>query len=259
MKIIKIPFSGSLGKANGSELAPDLIIKELHDLLSNEAGRKCGYLVEEIKISSKNIEETHNNICNKIKEEKEGCIILGGGHSITSPCFKAFSETHENSGIIIFDAHPDCRDNFTPALQEDLVNGIVNKKLVSPKNIILIGTRNWHNEELEFIKKNNIRVFSMKQLFDMGVKEICDTIMETARSWSSLYISIDIDSVDPAFAPGTGCTEPAGLTSRELIYFVQRLKLLKNLKIVDIVEINPKKDVNNMTSKLGAKIIAEFC
>ena len=99
----------------------------------------------------------------------------------------------------------------------------------------------------------------MKEITTEGIHEISESVMAAAKDFEALYVSIDIDVLDPAFAPGTGCTEPAGLTSRELIYFVQRLKLLKNLKIVDIVEINPKKDVNNMTSKLGAKIIAEFC
>ena len=73
--------------------------------------------------------------------------------------------------------------------------------------------------------------------------------METARQWPALYISIDIDAVDPAFAPGTGYIEPAGLTSRELIYLVQRFKLLKNLKMVDLVEINPEKDFTTKTPK----------
>ena len=83
-------------------------------------------------------------------------------------------------------------------------------------------------------------------------------VMEKARKFENLYISLDIDSVDPAFAPGTGCIEPGGLASRELIYFIQRLKLLKNLRMMDIVEVNPKIDVNNMTSKLAAKVIGEF-
>ncbi len=247
MKLIKVGYS----KEPGAELAPDVVVKELHDLLSNETGRKCGYLIEEARIQEK---EPLNNVYNKIKEEKEGCIIIGGDHSITLTCFKAFSETHENSGIIIFDAHPDC-----DLMPEDLVDGIINQKLADSKNIILIGTRKWSSDEIEFLKKHNIRVFSMRQIFETGVKEICDTVMENSRQWSNLYISIDIDVVDPAYAPGTSCIEAGGLSSRELIYFVQRLKLLKNFKMADITEINPKKDINNMTSKLGAKIIAEFC
>ena len=75
---------------------------------------------------------------------------------------------------------------------------------------------------------------------------------------NKVYISLDIDVVDPAFAPGTGYPEPAGLTSRQLFYMLHRLKNLKNINIIDIVEVNPKKDINNMTSKLAAKILAEL-
>ena len=260
MKLIKIPFSaGGLGRSDGTELAPDIIVKELHDLFANEHGRKCGYLTEQVKVDQLNIEDTQDAIYKKIKEQDEKCIILGGDHSITFPCFKAFAKKYQNSGIIIFDAHPDCENDFAPPTQEDLVNAIVNQKLIPQRNMILVGIRNWDKKELDFLKKHNIRYFNMKQIFEHGIKDVCDIIMESARQWSSLYISIDIDAVDPAFAPGTGYIEPAGLTSRELIYFIQRIRLLKNLKMVDVTEINPRKDTNNMTSKLGAKIIAEFC
>ena len=82
--------------------------------------------------------------------------------------------------------------------------------------------------------------------------------MSVARQFGALYLSIDIDVLDTAFAPGTGHTEPGGLTTRELLYFVHMLKNLKNLKMADIVEINPKKDLNDMTSKIGAKLLVEL-
>ena len=82
--------------------------------------------------------------------------------------------------------------------------------------------------------------------------------METEKNWDSLYLSIDIDAVDPAFAPGTGFIEPGGFTSREVLYIVQRLKRLRNLKMIDLVEVNPKKDLNKMTIKLSAKIVKEL-
>jgi len=75
-----------------------------------------------------------------------------------------------------------------------------------------------------------------------------------------LYISIDIDVIDPAFAPSTGYPEPGGFTSKEFIYLAQRLSKIKNLHALDIVEINSEKDEsnNNLTLKLGAKILSEF-
>ena len=98
----------------------------------------------------------------------------------------------------------------------------------------------------------------MKKISEESLHDITDAIMSAAKNFSHLYISIDIDAVDPAFAPGTGYPEPAGLTSRQLFYMLHRLKNLKNINIIDIVEVNPKKDINNMTSKLAAKILVEL-
>jgi len=209
-------------------------------------------------VDNSNIEITSQNIVKKISEIKEKAIILGGDHSITYSCFKGFAKNNPDGGIIIFDAHPDCENMFSPPTQEDLLIVLIKEGLVDPKKVILIGTRNMSGNEREFLEMHKIRYFSMKQIFQTSIQAVCDTVMETAVQWPSLYISVDIDVVDPAFAPGTGYIEPAGLTSRELVYFLQRLKLLKNFKMADIVEVNPPKDVNNLTSKLGAKLVKEL-
>ena len=86
----------------------------------------------------------------------------------------------------------------------------------------------------------------------------CDRIMEETRKFDCLYLSLDIDIIDPAFAPGTGYLEPGGLTSRQFIYLIQRISLLNNLKVIDLVEVNPEKDLNGITVKLASKIIAEL-
>ena len=124
--------------------------------------------------------------------------------------------------------------------------------------VILIGLRSWDGKEKEFLDANKIRYFTMKQIMLTGISEVCDTVTETIREWGSVYLSIDIDVVDPSAAPGTGHCEPGGMSSRELIYFLQRIRLLKNLGMIDLVEVNPSKDVNEMTVKLGAKLLSEL-
>jgi len=98
----------------------------------------------------------------------------------------------------------------------------------------------------------------MNQLL-MDLDDSCDIIMEFAKD-KKLYLSLDIDVIDPAFAPATGYPEPGGLTSRQFIYLMQRIKKMKNLKAVDIVEINSEEDkkFNNQTTRVGAKILAEM-
>lgn len=99
----------------------------------------------------------------------------------------------------------------------------------------------------------------MKEIIAEGVHEISESLMSVAKNFRDLYVSIDIDVLDPAFAPGTGYIEPGGLTTRELLFFLHRLKKLYNLRAFDLVEINPSKDTNDITSKVAAKILVELC
>ena len=89
--------------------------------------------------------------------------------------------------------------------------------------------------------------------------ESCEVLMEFA-SGKELYVSIDIDVIDPAFAPATGYKEPGGFSSREFLYLIKRINKMKNLRAVDLVEINPDKDEKHdfITTKLGSKILSEF-
>lgn len=259
MRIAKTPFSkAGLGKSEGCELAPDKIIKQAKEIFLSEEGKRPDFRIDKVNVDNSNITETNKNIFDYVMQQDEPLILLGGDHSITYSAFKAFAQKFKNSGLVIFDAHPDCENYFKPPTHEDFVNVLIKDKVISKNNIIIIGIRNWDKNEYNFLKNNKIKHFTMKEIFEEGVREICDGVMSVARNFGALYISIDIDIVDPAFAPGTGYTEPGGLTSRELLYFLSRLKKLNNLKTIDIVEINPKKDINNITSKLGAKILVEM-
>lgn len=258
MKIIKIPFSaGSIGKNIDCNLAPDALVNGLRSANAAESGINPSFSVDEVKVEQTNISETQENIFRKISGLNEKAIILGGDHSITFPSFKAFSEKNKNSCLVVFDAHPDCDEEAGIATHDTYVRNLI-KDGIKPSHIILIGIRSFGANEMDFLRQNKVNFFSMKQLFDQGIKESCDLIMEQLRQFDSLYLSVDIDVVDPAFAPGTGYCEPGGLSSRELIYFLQRLNFLKNIKLFDLVEINPKKDINNLTVNLGVKIIAEL-
>jgi len=259
MKLIKIPFAGGgLGKAESAEKGPDKVIEQMHDLFLNEAGFNPKFEIDEVKVDNNNIDETNKAIFEKISALKEKAIIIGGDHSLTYSCFKAFIKDNPGAGLVIFDAHPDLEVGLDTPTQEDYTRLLIKEGLLDPKKLILIGIRNWHGYEKEFILQNNIQYFDMKKIVQIGISEVCDTVMEQVNQWPAVYLSIDIDAVDPAFAPGTGYREPGGLTSRELLTMLQRLKKLKNLGMIDLVEIAPDKDVAELTSKLGAKIVKEL-
>jgi arginase family enzyme len=113
---------------------------------------------------------------------------------------------------------------------------------------VMVGMRNYNREE--FSKFREKRVFNMKKIFELGIKEVTDLVMENARGFERLYLSVNLSVLDPAFVAGKG--HVGGLTSRELIYVIQRMKLLKNLKYVDFVGFC------NEDAKLVARMIKEL-
>ena len=240
MKIVKIPYSEGTDLNKGTEKAPDEIIKQLNEIWSNENFQDNKYKV------------IHSNL----NELKDGDIFLGGDHGISYYVFKKFF-LNKNAGILAFDAHPDLFQHFDKPMQTDWLYFLIKENIIKPENVILVGIRNSDMKEISFLKDYKIRYFSMRSLFN-NLQDSCDSIMELARNFSDLYVSIDIDILDPAFAPGTGYIEPGGLSSRELIYLIQRIKLLKNIRKYDLVEVNPEKDINLITCKTAAKIIKEL-
>ncbi|MBU0930205.1 MAG: arginase family protein [Nanoarchaeota archaeon] len=242
MKIIKIKYSkGSLGKNNGTESAPNEILKELKNIWLNES-------FKELKFTSEDSD---------IKNIKEGDIYLGGDHSITEPIIKKISKNSKNFGLIVFDAHPDVYKEFEFPTHGDWLYHLIEEGIVKKENIILIGIRNPDIKEIDYLEKNNIKFYTAKELY-LDRENICNLIMEKARNFDHIHISVDIDSLDPSIAPGTGYLEPAGLSARELLYYIQRLSFVKNKKTFDLVEVNPLKDTNNITVKTAAKIVGEF-
>jgi agmatinase len=211
---------------------------------------------EHIKVDNDNIQESQHILYNKAKEifsKKEQSLIIGGDHSITYPLFKAFRVTNKNPFLIIFDAHADCMPPQKEPTHEEFLRAIIENGFPSEK-IILIGVRKIEPEEKAFLVNHNIKIFN--EIYDL--QAATDYITEKANG-HDLYISIDIDALDPAFAPAVNYPEPCGLTSKEFFYILKRLFLIKSLKTIDIVEAVPTKDKNSnhQTLRLITKIIEE--
>jgi len=260
MEIIKIRLISSDGKTKGCEKTPVEIIKSLRNIKSSENNKVIDVdklNLEEIHVNLDNLKEANHLIFENSKEIFEKnfkSFFIGGDHCISYSIVKAFKKIEENPLLIVFDAHADCLISESNPGSRDWLRKLIEEGF---KNIILISARNISEEENEFLKEHNILIIKM-DLLEEDLEGVCDLVMERARSSSGFYVSIDINSVDPAFAPGTSFLEPGGLSSRDLIYFIKRLVLLKNFRGADIVEINPDKDFNEMTIKLGAKLLSEM-
>ena len=265
MYIVKVPGINGLGKTKGCEGAGNEILKELKNIHSNEQGKEIDIQkldLEEIHLDNFNLELSNKLIYKnsfECFEKKSRTIFLGGDHSVSYSLTRAFLDYCQNSGkypcLIVFDAHADCMTPMKEPTHEEWLRKLIEDGFPT-ENVLLVGVRNYWKDEREFLKEKNIRVITMNQLLD-NLQDTCDIIMEFAKN-KELYVSVDIDVIDPGFAPATGYPEPGGLTSRQFIYLIQRINKMKNLRAVDIVEINPEKDKNGLTVKLGAKILGEL-
>lgn len=262
MQIIRVKGINAPGRLKGCEESPVEVLKALDDIYSNEKGKivdKRLFDLEEIHLDNNNIEKSNELIHKNAKEifsVQDKAFFIGGDHSISYSLVHAFFETFEKPFLIVFDAHADCMKPGKEPTHEEWLRAVIEQGF-SAENVILVTTRNIYSEEKIFLDENKIKIISMQQIQE-DMQSMCDLIMEKARDADALYVSIDIDALDPAYAPGTGYLEPGGMSSREMIYFLQRLSLLKNFKAADIVEINPKLDKTGRTVKLGAKLLGEM-
>jgi len=269
MFIVKVPGINGLGKTKGCEKAGNAILESLKEIYTNEQGVPIDSRLldlEEIHLDNSNLELTNELIYKNAFETfgaKLKTVFLGGDHSISFSLTHAFLDYCQSQDeikepcLIVFDAHSDLMkpiDGNFPT-HEEWLRALVEKGF-PVENILLVGVRNQDSREIVFLKEKGIKIISMNQLL-CDLHEMCDTIMEFS-SGKELYVSIDIDVIDPAFAPATGYCEPGGLTSREFLYIVHRINKMKNLKAVDIVEINPEKEGSRITIQLGAKILSEL-
>jgi agmatinase len=267
MFIVKIPLINGLGKTKGCERAGNAVLEALKEIYSSEEGKPIDTSLldlEEIHIDNSNLELSNELIYKnslEIFEAKPKVIFLGGDHSISYSTAKAFlkhcKSIKKKPCLIVFDSHPDCMEPMKEPTHEEWLRDVVEEGFPG-ENILIVGLRNSHKDEIKFIKENKIKTLSISNIAE-DLEDMCDTIMEFSDG-KELYVSIDIDVIDPVFAPSTGYPEVGGLTSRQFIYLIQRIKKIKNLRAVDIVEINEKMDKqnNNLTVKLGAKIVAEL-
>jgi len=188
------------------------------------------------------------NITSELKKQNKQMIILGGEHLITLGSFTCFPK---DTGYVVFDAHYDLRDQYADIKLSHAayLRRIVEKR--GSENIVHVGARAFVKEELAFLKEHNITTVSDKEIRNGNGAKLLKDITST---FDSIYLSIDLDVLDPAFAPGVGNPEAVGISSRELYDLVTTLQ---NKKIVsaDIVELNPTYD-NGATASMAAKMIS---
>lgn len=255
ISVIGFPLDENSSFLRGPAKAPGVIRKNLDSYSINLCAENgvdfrnnpCWNDIGDIELRSG--DEAMDQIENSIRvllEKGIKPLSLGGDHSVTFPIIKAFAEQYNQLNIFHIDAHPDLYDNFeknpyshASPFARIMENGLVDK-------LIQVGIRTINPSQQSQIDKFNVEVYDMIN-FDSSKKFEFD---------GPVYITIDLDGLDPAYAPGVSHHEPGGLTTRQALDMIQNLD--NEIVGADIVEYNPDRDINDMTAMVCVKLLKEL-
>ena len=254
--IFGVPFDSTHSYKPGCRFGPDVIRDAFNNIEIFESD--FGVDLETVNIQDLgNIQHTVvatemldmvEKTTKELQKNNNQLIILGGEHLLTYGTYMSFPK---ETGYVVFDAHYDLRDEYADIKLSHAayLRRIVEKR--GSENIIHVGARAFVKEELQFLKEHNIKTITDKQIRDGEGPKLLNKATE---NFDSIYTSIDLDVLDPAFAPGIGNPEAVGITSRELYDMIISLKD-RNIISADIVELNPSFD-NGSTASLAAKMVS---
>jgi len=187
------------------------------------------------------------HIYQELLDNQVRILSLGGDHAVTLPIIQAYEKHFPDLNILHFDAHPDLYDElvgnryshacpFARIMEEGLI-----------KKLVQVGIRTMTPHQQEQADRFKVTVIDMKSL-PKGLSKL--------RFSGPVYISLDLDALDPAYAPGVSHLEPGGLRTRDVITIIQQIKA--PIVGADIVEYNPLRDINGMTAMVAAKLLKEL-
>lgn len=255
IRLIGLPTDSHSSFLRGPAQAPEAIRKALasdHANQATESGLELGadILVEDVgDLPLDETEQDVDRIANAAREAKTAGsvpIFLGGDHMVTYPIVAGLAEEYGAINILHFDAHPDLYADFEgdPLSHASPFARIMERGFAS--RLVQVGIRTLNQHCREQVKTYGVEVVEMR---DFAADKV--PIPE-----APLYISIDLDALDPGFAPGVSHHEPGGLSTREILSVLHRIET--PIIGADVVEYNPTRDINGMTAVVAAKLVKEL-
>lgn len=253
--VLGIPHDDNSSFLRGPALAPGKIIEAFHSDSANyftESGLDLhlhsGWAdkgsIDFFK--SKSFEETIVERVSKLVSGGHKALALGGDHSITYPIVRSVAREYGPLTILHIDAHPDLYEDFNgnPHSHASPFARILENRLA--KRLIQVGIRTFNTHQRKQAERYGVEVIEMKHWKDGHVFQLEGPV----------YLSFDMDAIDPAFAPGVSHHEPGGFTTRQVLSILQNLNC--DLVGADLVEFNPTRDPSGITAMLAAKLFKEM-
>ncbi len=246
-----IPFDEKSSYLQGARHAPPLIRKFYHSFSTNyfaENGLDTNSprVVDKGDFEIREYFDIEEITSGNLNPKNTKLVTLGGDHSITFPIVKAFNKFYPKLDILHFDAHPDLCDElggdkhshacpFARIMENDLA-----------KRLVQVGIRTMSSHQKAQAERFDVEIHEMRNL----------DIAKIPKFENPVYISLDMDAFDPAFAPGVSHHEPGGLTSRQVIEIIENIEA--EVIGADIVEYNPTRDIQDITGALAAKMLKQI-
>jgi len=255
--IIGIPDeSQSHSLREGTSKAPEQIrkISNIADSYKRDEKKSIGYPLGGISkkvfdygdITRQQIPETFQKMINDSKIP----ISIGGDHSLSAAIIKQFAKSKKIS-LIYFDAHPDfitSTKNYYGSVFGDV------SEFIDLQTSMQIGVRTPEKEEIDNLKESQITVISPFDVAEKGISKISQQITDSIGD--DVYVSFDMDCIDPSHAPGVSVPVPMGMSSVDAVFLLKKIAN-KGILGMDIVEVCPSYDINNKTSHLASRMIGE--
>lgn len=258
--ICGVPFDGTSSYRVGSRFAPDemraasynfetyssffdfdLADADIHDAGNLEVADTIDKTLSAISL-----------FADKFVNDGKIPVMLGGEHSLSYPFVKACKKKYPELGFVVLDAHMDLREEYR---DEKNSHACISRHVIDDitRKFVSIGIRSGAKEEYEYVRENNIKMFSSEDVHSKGIEKIISEIRDFIKG--PVYLSIDMDAIDPAYAPALGTPEPYGITPRDVRTVISCLA--PYVVGFDLVEIAPAYDSGG-TAVLGAKLVRDF-
>ena len=269
--IVGIPFDSGTSYRSGTRFGPrkiresSLMIWGFNRVLNISPTKELkivdygdvGVIPVDIRATMEKITKDTKNIL----DQDVKVLALGGDHSISLPLLRAHAAKYGELAVIHFDSHPDTWDeefDGQPYSHGTPYRRAIEEKLIDPNAYIQVGIRGPISEAADITETEEmgVNIQTIEKVLDGGIPAAIDEIHKTIGD-RPVYVSLDIDAVDPAFAPGTGTPEVGGLSSYQILQLVRGLQGL-NIVGFDLVEVSPPYDHSEITSILAANLAFEF-
>lgn len=267
--LIGIPYDGGTTYRPGPRFGPrhvreqSVIIRPWNPVLNLnpfEKFRVADY--GDLSINPLSLEDTFQRITSQLDDVLQAgarTACVGGDHSILLPILRAIHKRFGCVGLIQFDAHNDTWGGYfgSPHSHGTPVRRAIEEGLLVPKDVFQIGLRGqvYSEDDFDFGREHGFQVITTEQFHHRGMALVKRALKKLARR--PVYITLDIDVVDPAFAPGTGTPQVGGLSSAQILELVRSLQGL-NIVGCDLVEVSPPYDSGEITSLLAANLLYEL-